>query len=149
MPQNEIEYLDLLDQVLKIQYSNEILSNVNKSIHVGMQRSSLTNSVSDSIDYGYSLLTTSNNFYERYMHAINTYRRIRPKTRDHSSHFTRYYFEAVLNWDLGRNHVHLTVRFGFVTQHLWLGDFGKCNRGLRARTLQLHYLKSSVTFPFS
>ena len=30
----------------------------------------------------------------------------------------------------GRNHVHLTVRLGFITQHLWLGDFGKCNRGL-------------------
>ena len=28
---------------------------------------------------------------------------------------------------LGRNHVHLTVRLGFVTQHLWLGNFGKCN----------------------
>ena len=28
----------------------------------------------------------------------------------------------------GRNHVHLTARLGFVTQHLWLGDFGKCNR---------------------
>ena len=29
----------------------------------------------------------------------------------------------------GRNHVHLTIRLGLVTQHLWLGDFGKCNRG--------------------
>ena len=48
-----------------------------------------------------------------------------------------------------RNHVHLTVRLGFVTQHLWLGNFGKCNQGLRARTLRLRYLKSSVTFPFS
>ena len=47
----------------------------------------------------------------------------------------------------GRNHVHLTARLGFVTQHLWLGDFGKCNRGLRARTLRLHYPKSLVTFP--
>ena len=37
----------------------------------------------------------------------------------------------------------------FVTQHLWLGDFGKCNRGLRARTLWLCYPKSSVMFPFS
>ena len=50
---------------------------------------------------------------------------------------------------LGRNHVHLTVRLGFVTQHLWLGDFGKCNRGLCARTLRLCYPKSSVMFPFS
>ena len=38
---------------------------------------------------------------------------------------------------LGRNHVHLTIRLGFVTQHPWLGDFGKCNRGLRARTLRV------------
>ena len=49
----------------------------------------------------------------------------------------------------GRNHVHLTVRLGFVTQHLWLGHFGKCNRGLHARTLRLRYPKSLVTFPFS
>ena len=38
---------------------------------------------------------------------------------------------------LGRNLVHLTVRLGFVTQHLWLGNFGKRNRGLRAQTLRL------------
>ena len=50
---------------------------------------------------------------------------------------------------LGRNHVHLTVRLGFITQHLWLGDFGKCNRGIRARTLRLRYPKSSVTSPLS
>ena len=50
---------------------------------------------------------------------------------------------------IGGNHVHLTVRFGFVAQHLWLGDFGKCNRGLRARTLRLRYPKSSVTSPLS
>ena len=48
---------------------------------------------------------------------------------------------------LGRNHIHLTVRLGFVTQHHWLGDFGKCNRGLRARALRLRYPKSSVTLP--
>ena len=48
-------------------------------------------------------------------------------------------------WCLGCNHVHLTVRLGFVTEHLWLGDFGKCNRGLRARTPRLRYTKSSVT----
>ena len=51
--------------------------------------------------------------------------------------------------DLGRNHIHLTVRLGFVTQHLWLGDFGKCNRGLRAQILRLRYPKSSVTSPLS
>ena len=39
----------------------------------------------------------------------------------------------------GHNHIHLTVRLGFITQHLWLGDFGKCNRGLCARTLRLRY----------
>ena len=50
---------------------------------------------------------------------------------------------------LGRNHVHLTEWFGFVNRHLWLGNFGKRNRGLRARTLRLRYPKSSVTFPFS
>ena len=38
---------------------------------------------------------------------------------------------------IGRNHVHLTVRLGFVNRHLWLGNFGKRNRGLRARTLRL------------
>ena len=36
---------------------------------------------------------------------------------------------------IGRNHVHLTERFGFVNRHLWLGNFGKSNRGLHARTL--------------
>ena len=50
---------------------------------------------------------------------------------------------------MGRNHVHLTVRLGFVTQHLWLGNVGKCNRGLRAQTLRLRYPKSSVTSPLS
>ena len=50
---------------------------------------------------------------------------------------------------IGRNHVHLTVGLGFITQHLWLGNFGKCNQGLHARTLWLHNLKSSVTVPFS
>ena len=50
---------------------------------------------------------------------------------------------------LGHNHVHLTEWFGFVNRHLSLGNFGKCNRCLRARTLRLHYPKSSVTFPFS
>ena len=50
---------------------------------------------------------------------------------------------------LGCNHVHLTERLGFVTQHLWLGDFGKCNRGIRARSLRLRYPKSSVTSPLS
>ena len=58
----------------------------------------------------------------------------------------KYFLET---GDYGRNHVHLTIRHGFVTQHLWLGDFGKCNRGLHARTLRLRYPKSSVTFPFS
>ena len=44
--------------------------------------------------------------------------------------------KALCHRDLGRNHVHLTVRLGFITQHLWLGDFGKCNQGLHARTLR-------------
>ena len=57
--------------------------------------------------------------------------------------------DQVSNLKLGCNHVHLTVRLGFVTQHLWLGNFGKCNRGLRARTLRLRYPKSSVTSPLS
>ena len=56
---------------------------------------------------------------------------------------------SVLFSVMGRNHVHLTVRLGFVTQHLWLGDFGKCNQGLRAQTLRLRYPKSSVTSPLS
>ena len=43
----------------------------------------------------------------------------------------------------------LQVQCGIVTQHLWLGDFGKCNRGLHARTLRLCYPKSSVTSPLS
>ena len=47
---------------------------------------------------------------------------------------------------MGRNHVHLTVRLGFVNQHLWLGTFRK---GLRARTLGLHYPNSSVMSPLS
>ena len=51
--------------------------------------------------------------------------------------------------DFGCNHVHLTERFGFVNRHLWLGNFGKRNRGLRARTLRLRYLNSSVTSPLS
>ena len=51
--------------------------------------------------------------------------------------------------DLGCNHVHLTVRLGFVTQHLCLGDFGKCNRVLCARILRLRYTKSLGTFPLS
>ena len=50
---------------------------------------------------------------------------------------------------LGCNHVHLTEWFGFINRHLWLGNFGKCNQGLRARTLWLRYPKSSVMFPFS
>ena len=41
----------------------------------------------------------------------------------------------------GRNHVHLTIRLGFVTQYLWLGNFGKCNRGRYSCT------NSSVTLP--
>ena len=51
--------------------------------------------------------------------------------------------------DIGRNHVHLTVMLGFVTQHIWLGDFGKCDQGLRARTLRLRCPKSSVMSPLS
>ena len=39
----------------------------------------------------------------------------------------------------GHNHVHLTTGLGFVTHHLWLGDFRKCNQGLRARTLRLRF----------
>ena len=50
---------------------------------------------------------------------------------------------------LGHNHVHLTVRLGFVIQHLWLGNFGKCNQGLHARPLRLRYPKSLVTSPLS
>ena len=57
--------------------------------------------------------------------------------------------EATLQLNLGRNHVHLTVRLGFVTHHLWLGNFAKCNRGLRAQTLQLRYPNSSVSSPLS
>ena len=44
----------------------------------------------------------------------------------------RYEFSLYLYMYIGSNHVHLTVRLGFVTQHLWLGNFGKYNRGLRA-----------------
>ena len=40
---------------------------------------------------------------------------------------------------IGRNHVHLTEWFGFVNRHLWLGNFGKRNRGLRARSVRLRF----------
>ena len=65
---------------------------------------------------------------------------------------TQIYISIYFKYFLGRNHVHLvhlTVKLGFVTQHLWLGDFGKCNRGLHAQTLRLRYLRSLVTFPIS
>ena len=42
---------------------------------------------------------------------------------------------------LGRNHVHLTERFGFVSRHLWLGNFGKRNRRVRARRPRLRFPK--------
>ena len=37
----------------------------------------------------------------------------------------KFYFDFTTY--LGHNHIHLTVRLGFVTQHLWIGDFGKCS----------------------
>ena len=60
-----------------------------------------------------------------------------------------YLKKLLIFWHIGRNHVHLTERFGFVNRHLWLGNFGKRNRGLHARTLRLRYPNCSVTSPLS
>ena len=50
--------------------------------------------------------------------------------------------------NLGRNHVHLTARLGFINQYLWLEIQGNVT-GQRNQALWLRYPKSSVTFPFS
>ena len=48
---------------------------------------------------------------------------------------------------IGRNHVHLTVRLGFVTQYLWLGNFGKCYRGIFVHEL-FGYVTQSLRLRF-
>ena len=49
----------------------------------------------------------------------------------------------------GRNHVHLTVRVGFITQHLWFGDFGNVTEVFVHEVFGYvtSYPKSSVTSP--